>query len=233
MNLQQFRYGSDANFAYLVYSGREAAVIDGGAADEILDFVKENNLNLRWVINTHEHYDHIPGNSRLLEKSNAEFIKPGKLVEMKTLSVGSEQMEIFAVPGHTDDSIVFSFDDCLITGDTLFNGTVGNCYIRDYETYFKSLQKVLEHPPETRIFAGHDLVDYALGVAEKIEPDNRSLSEYRAGYSADFVVSTLGMELAVNPFIRFNDPALDAFRGGLDMPLSTPFQRWRAMMSIH
>jgi hydroxyacylglutathione hydrolase len=233
MNLRQFRCGSDGNLAYLVYSGTEAAAIDGGAVGDILDFVKDLKLTLRYVLNTHEHHDHIPGNASLLKESSAEFIKPQKLVNMKTLQLGNEKLEVFAVPGHTADSILFSFDDCLITGDTLFNGTVGNCYTQDYTTYFKSLEKVISFPPETRIFAGHDLVDYALEVAEKIDPDNNAISDYRAGYAPDFVVSTLGQELSVNPFIRFNDSSLDPYLEGLGMPLSTPFEKWRAMMSVH
>jgi len=233
MTLRQFRYGDDANLAYLVFSGTEAAAIDGGAAGEILDFVKKNGLELRYVLNTHEHHDHVPGNGQLLKESRAELIKPLKLCELKTLKLGFDLLEVFPTPGHSDDSIILSFDDCLITGDSLFNGTVGNCYTQDYETYFSSLKRILGYPPQTRIFAGHDLVDYALGVAESIEPDNKAIAEYRAGYSADFVVTTLEQEMAVNPFIRFDDPALDSFRGGLGMPLDTPYRKWRAMMSVH
>ncbi|MBI9108173.1 MAG: MBL fold metallo-hydrolase [Spirochaetales bacterium] len=232
MNIRQFRYG-DSNLAYLVFSGSQAAAIDGGAADEILGFVEDNSLELKYVLNTHEHWDHIPGNGRLLKESEAEFISPSKLCEMEYLSLAAEELKIFPTPGHTDDSIVFGFDDCLITGDTLFNGTVGNCYTKDYENYFSSLCRILEFPPETRIFAGHDLVDYALAVAAEIDPENASIADYAAGYSADFVVSTLAMELAVNPFIRFGDSSLDNFRNGLEMPLGTPYRRWRAMMSVH
>ena len=232
MKIKQFRFG-DSNLAYLVCSGDRAAAIDGGSARAILDFLESESLILEYVLNTHEHSDHTPGNGKLLKETSAKNIRPAELCEIVHLPVGAERLEIFPTPGHTEDSIVFLADDWLITGDTLFNGTVGNCYTRDYERYFNSLEKILSFPAETRIFAGHDLIDYALGVAERIDPDNPYISSYRASCNPDFVYSTLKMELKVNPFVRFNDPSLDDFRKGLNMDLGSPYLNWRAMMSVH
>lgn len=241
MKIKQFRYG-DSNLAYLLWSGDSAAVIDGGAADEILAFIRANNLKLEYVLNTHEHWDHTPGNKTLLEGSDAEFLKPEQVCELKVLTVGNGQLEAFPTPGHTDDSIVFftkieKSDGqkvlSLITGDTLFNGTVGNCYTQNYEMYFESLKKVLRFPPETLIYAGHDIFDYTTGVMDRIDPDNPYLSGYKKLYNDDSLVTTLRQELQVNPFIRFDDDSLDSFRKGLGMPLDTSFQRFRAMMSVH
>ncbi len=232
MKIKQFRYGED-NLAYLVYNGKTAAAIDGGAADRILRFLKEHSFNLKYVLNTHDHADHTPGNSSLLKKTGAKFISTSKLYAMKTLELGGQSIDIFPSPGHTMDSIVFSCDDWLITGDTLFNGTVGNCYSSKYEIYFNSLEKILSYPPSTRVFAGHDLVDYAIGVAGNIDPVNPYLDDYRNKYNPDFVVSSLEMELKVNPFIRFNDTVLDSYREKLNMSLDTPYERWRALMTVH
>lgn len=232
MKLKQFRYG-DGNLAYLVYNDDIAAAIDGGAVDSILEFVRENSLNLKYVLNTHDHADHTPGNKSLLKAGGAKFYSTWELVAMKTLRLGDSNIKIFSTPGHSMDSIVFSYGDWLITGDTLFNGTVGNCYSGNYEIYFKSLERIIGHASSTRIFAGHDLVNYSLGVAEKIEPYNRYLDEYRDQYDPYFVVSSLEMELKVNPFIRFNDSALDPYRKELNMPLNTPYERWRSMMTVH
>ena len=233
MEIKQFRYGHDGNLGYLIHSGGEAAAVDGGAADEIIGYISRNGLELKYVLNTHEHWDHVPGNERLLETSGAVNIKPPELARQGGFLLGGERVEVFASPGHSDDSVVYSFGGSLLTGDTLFNGTVGNCYTENYELYFESLCRVLGYPPETRIFAGHDLVDYALGVAETIEPGNGAISGYRSFCRKDFLYTTLEMEKAVNPFIRFDDPALDSYRAGLGMPLGTSYQRWRAMMSVH
>lgn len=236
MYIKQFRY-DDSNMGYLLWSDGEALAIDGGAASEILEFVEAGNLTLLYVTNTHEHSDHVPGNEELLKWTDAVNITPGAMCQRKLLKLGDEQLEAFSTPGHSDDSIVFYFNDDsgdnLITGDTLFNGTVGNCYTKNYELYFKSLQKVLTYPSKTRIFAGHDIFDYTTGVMEKIDPDNPYIEGYKASYSSDLLVTTLEQELRVNPFIRFDDISLDSYRRELGMPLDTPFQRWRAMMSVH
>ncbi|HAK44774.1 MAG TPA: hydroxyacylglutathione hydrolase [Spirochaeta sp.] len=237
MNIRQFRYGTDGNLGYLLWAGGEAAAIDGVAPDEILEFAAAEGLELKYVTNTHEHWDHIHGNDALLKASDAVNITTDMMCRIKILKLGDEQLEAFPTPGHSEDSIVFYFKDdeggAMLTGDTLFNGTVGNCYTKDYELYFESLQKVLRFPPETMIYAGHDIFSYTTGVMDKIDPDNPHLSDYKDSYSADLLVTTLGQELKVNPFIRFDDTALDDYRAGLGMPLNTPYERWRAMMSVH
>ena len=232
MNIEQFRYG-DSNFGYLIYTKNEAAAVDGGAPEEILKFVRDRGLTLKYVTNTHDHWDHVPGNQTLLDKSGAEYISPVGLVDQKILQLGDEKVLITHTPGHTEDSLVMGSGGWLITGDTLFNCTVGNCYTRDYETYFSSLEKVLSFPPETKIYAGHDLFAYGVGVAKGIDPDNPFMTEYRKARKREPLYTTLEEELKVNPFIRFNDKSLDEYRKGLDMPLDTPYQRWRAMMTIH
>jgi hydroxyacylglutathione hydrolase len=232
MNIEQFRYG-EGNFAYVVHGNREAAAIDGGDVDGISRFLRERSLTLTYVLNTHDHADHTPGNKGLLRATGAQYLTPGELTERHTLIIEGSEIDIIATPGHTMDSIVFHADGWLITGDTLFNGTVGNCYSGKYEIYFESLCRVIAYPPDTRVYAGHDLVDYALGVAEDIDPENPHIAGYRSSYDPNRVVSDLDMELKVNPFIRFDDPELDTFRRTLDQPLNTPYERWRAMMTVH
>lgn len=235
MEVKQFRYG-EGNLSYVLYSppsGRDALVIDGGAVERIRDFIDKEGLRLKYVLNTHDHYDHTPGNKALLTIPDSTFVSCGELVKHGSILLNNEKIAMFPVPGHTRDSILIHFNNALITGDTLFNGTVGNCYTKDYETYFKSLKFCLSFPAETRIYAGHDLVEYAMGVAKGFEPENSHITAYLAKYNPDFVFSTLEEELNHNPFIRFNDPRLDDLRAGLGLPLDTEFERWRALMTLH
>ena len=236
MKIKQFRY-DETNLGYLLWSGNEAAVIDGGSPDDILSFAAAEGLDLKYVTNTHEHWDHIHGNDALLKNTEAVNITPDMMCRIKVLKIGDEQLEAFPTPGHSEDSIVFfcRIDGAgsLITGDTLFNGTVGNCYTKNYELYFESLQKVLRFPPESKVFAGHDIFEYTTGVMERIEPENPHLPGYKAQYSETLLVTTLEQELQVNPFIRFDDPVLDSYRATLAMPVETSYQRFRAMMSGH
>ncbi len=232
MNIQQFRY-SQGNLAYLLWSGNEAVAIDGGAVREILSFLSDNQLTLKLVTNTHNHDDHTEGNQQLLEHTGAGYIPASDLDEGTPISIGNEAVSIMRTPGHTMDSIVFTYENILITGDTLFNGTVGNCYSKEYRIYFQSLKKLTEFPGESIIYAGHDLVDYATGVMDSIDPGNTYLETYKMKYNRDHVFTTLADELKVNPFIRFNDTGLDSYRESLNLPIETEYERWRAMMTVH
>lgn len=240
MKLKQFPYGEEGNLAYLLWSGVDAAVIDGGAADDIINFISVKGLSLKYILNTHEHYDHIPGNPKLAEASGALLLSPAEAC-CHEIILGTEKITAIKTPGHSEDSIVFLFEmdgeQCLLSGDTIFNGTVGNCYTENYELYFSSIEGLLSYPPETRIFAGHDIVDYATGVVEALEPDNPFLEDYRRLCSKRPLSTTLGDELRLNPFIRYNDSALDGLRNRLSeekgMPIDTSYERWRILMTIH
>lgn len=232
MKVKQFRYARN-NLAYLIYDNDEAAAIDGGAVKEIIDFCNKEKVKLKYILNTHDHWDHTIGNTGLLSAFNAEYISPESLANRRSLRIGKEVISAEKVPGHSEDSILICFENKIISGDTLFNGTIGNCYTGDYETYFKSIKKYLSFPKETLIYAGHDLVHYAMGIAKKLDPENTAIDTFRKKYNRNHIYSTLGEELKHNPFIRFNDPELDELRKKTGGSNASEFLRWRTMMTIH
>lgn len=135
-------------------STNEAAIIDpGGNEDTILSYCNENNLKVKYIIDTHGHPDHVCGNGRLKEETGAEIIlhrddaiffwqpevkeyfsllglpespKPDILVnDGDTITIGEEQFQVIHTPGHTPGGIcLYNKPDCF-TGDTLFVGGVG------------------------------------------------------------------------------------------------------------
>jgi hydroxyacylglutathione hydrolase len=90
----------------------------------------------------------------------------------------------------------------------------------------------MSYPGTTRIYAGHDYVTASLAFARHLTPDNRAIDAYAARYDKNHVVSTLDDELAVNPFLRFNDPAIIALLKSQGYPTDTEYQRWEGMMSL-
>lgn len=72
LQIKQFPYGED-NLGYMIYGGKQAMAIDGGAASTILSFINDKQLKLRYITNTHSHPDHLVGNRALLEVAGAEF----------------------------------------------------------------------------------------------------------------------------------------------------------------
>jgi hydroxyacylglutathione hydrolase len=122
------------NFSYIIADDktREAAVIDPSYnSGEITHILKAENLELKYVINTHSHSDHTAGNQELrsafgskivthkLSKINADV----KVDDDNVIRIGNIPVKVIHTPGHTPDGICLLVDDKkLLTGDTLFVG---------------------------------------------------------------------------------------------------------------
>ncbi len=228
MKAVQFRYSKD-NLGYLVCSGTWAAAIDGGAVDGIITYLRDNGLRLRYVTNTHTHSDHTCGNSELLRRTGAEFVDAGR---QAGLELNGELFNVIHTPGHTADSVCFHFEDTLISGDTLFNGKIGRCFTGDTKGFFESIRKLMELPDRTLLYAGHDYVEEYLEFARELEPDNDAIKRYIENYDPDHVVSTLGDERRVDPFLRLNEPSIVRVLQERGLPLLTELQRWESLLSI-
>jgi hydroxyacylglutathione hydrolase len=231
MNIKQFKYGAD-NLGYLVYGDKTAMAIDGGATDDILDFIQSQNLELRYVTNTHSHMDHTLGNQSLTSRSNADFLDFNSLLARKNIELDGERIRVFHTPGHTEDSVCFHFDNILVAGDTLFNGKVGRCFTGDYQRFLKAIKTILELPGNTTVYAGHDYVEEYMEFTRNLEPDNGHLDSYLKKYDPDHVCATLADEIKVDPFLRFNDQKVIAILEKKGLPVETEPERWESLMSL-
>lgn len=234
MTIEQFRYGSD-NFGYLLYRSNEAVVIDGGAWKEISLFLKTYNLRLALITNTHRHPDHMSGNDHLLKIFSSRYLNPSEVEDQATLTIEEETIRVYKTPGHTDDSICFHAGDILVTGDTLFNGTVGNCFSGNLKNFYYSIKRIMALPDETRIYSGHDYVLNSLAFARHLEPNNKDLETFRDVYrdrAKKKLFSTLAEEKKINPYLRFNDEAIIKILKERNLPCDSEWQRWESLMSI-
>ena len=231
IHVRQFRYASD-NLGYLVHDTREAMAIDGGAVDEMVAFSQAHGLSIRYAANTHAHSDHTMGNGELIGRTGAEFIDCRDLAHGAAIRLGREKLMVYKTPGHTRDCVTFQADGALITGDTLFNGTVGNCFSGDLKSFLASILFLMAFPPATLIYAGHDYVHESMAVARSLEPENPEIERYLAKYRPSLVVSTLADELKVNPYLRFNDSAIVRVLEAHGLPVETEYDRWHSIMSL-
>jgi glyoxylase-like metal-dependent hydrolase (beta-lactamase superfamily II) len=169
MFVRQFRVGGDRNFGYLVADeeSKQAAVIDPAYSPEmIVDFAKKNGYEIKYIFNTHGHFDHTNGNDGAKRATGVTPVgygdtepQTGKKVEDGAgFPLGNETIRILHTPGHTKDSICIHAGDAVFTGDTLFVGKVGGTdFGRQARTEYDSLHgKLLALPGETRVFPGHD-----------------------------------------------------------------------------
>jgi glyoxylase-like metal-dependent hydrolase (beta-lactamase superfamily II) len=114
---------------------REAVIVDPGEMDEqILRFIENNNYNLRGVLITHDHLNHVHGLRTLKRIYRTEIYAVNPVIrEHKTnmvrdgdvVAIGSFKFHVISTPGHSSDSAVFMTEHLLFTGDSLSAGLVG------------------------------------------------------------------------------------------------------------
>lgn len=206
MKIIRIPAGIYAANCYIVFdeSTSNGIVVDpGGDVDDILASITENDIEVKHIILTHGHGDHIGGVVGLKEALGASVmiheldkdmlidgtknlstvmamgsieIEPDRLLkDGDVLNVGDLNIEIIHTPGHTLGGICIKIGDNLITGDTLFAGSIGRTDLLggDYNTIIKSIKdKLMIYPDDTKVYPGHGLS------------------------------STIGKEKISNPFVR-------------------------------
>ena len=169
--VDQIRVGPMANFVYLLVetSSREALVVDSGwETRPIVDAVKQERAEVKYVVATHEHFDHTSTVGELAELLDARVVAHAKSPVEHSLSVddgqklalGNGSVKILHTPGHTEDSICLYDGTEVFTGDTLFIGTIGRFDASSASSMYNSLHSVLLRlPEETIVYPGHDYGD--------------------------------------------------------------------------
>ncbi len=231
LKVKQFRYGAD-NLGYLVYGPSAAIAVDGGAGEEIRAFLETHRISLLYVANTHDHRDHTCGNETLLTASGARFLPGAELSDGAAVTLDGWKIRVIDTPGHTKDSRVFYTGEALIAGDTLFNGTIGNCFSGDLEGFYQSILKLMTLPDGTVVYAGHDYVRDSMAFARHLEPENAEIDIFRGNYNPDHVFSTLAQEKRMNPYLRFNEPRIVDLLTKRGLPRKTERERWHSLMGI-
>ena len=220
------------NYAYLVVQGGLAAVVDPSEADPVLRALDEHQLELSEIWLTHHHWDHVGGIEALVEKCSIAQVRGSKydaehqriprqsdaLSDGDSFEFGGASVEIIEIPGHTLGAIAFITEGNLFSGDTLFIAGCGRVFEGTMEMMSKSLAKLRALPADTKVWCGHEYTVNNLRFAKTVEPDNvqidRAIAEATAARAANqlTVPGELGRELATNPFLRVDDPAVAAGR---------------------
>lgn len=215
------------NYFWLVHAAgsKDAWVVDPGAADPVDAALAEHGLGLAGIVVTHHHSDHTGGVSQLAERHGATVIGPVSerfaavdrtLTDGDTVEIAGATFTVLTVPGHTLDHIAYhsTAEQVLFCGDTLFAGGCGRVFEGTPAQMQASLARLAALPPETRVYCAHEYTLANLAFARRVEPANSDLEAREATARAlrdagtPTVPSTIGLELATNPFLRWDDPGV-------------------------
>ncbi len=159
------------NYSYLIIdeTNKNACVVDPSEGEPIINFIENNKINLKYILNTHHHYDHVGGNLELKKKYNSNIIGfkedkdriPGVDIFVENNQIWKKdnfEAKIYHIPGHTTGHIAYYFfnEKKIFTGDTLFSLGCGKIFEGTYEQMFNSLNKIKELPKDTEIYCGHE-----------------------------------------------------------------------------
>jgi glyoxylase-like metal-dependent hydrolase (beta-lactamase superfamily II) len=165
----------------------KGAKLSTGSADAILKAVADQGLDLRYVLETHAHADHLSAADYIRRKTGAQVAIGAHITEVQktfipvfeaddlaadgrafdillqegdVLPLGELEIGVLHTPGHTPACVTYRIGDAAFVGDTLFMPDYGTARADfpggDAATLYRSTRKILDLPPQTRIFVGHD-----------------------------------------------------------------------------
>lgn len=220
------------NYAYLLVRNGHAVVVDPSEAEPVLDALDGLVLDAIWC--THHHGDHVGGVPGILARHDVPVVGsrydldrrriPGQSTGVgdgNVVTWGDVRAKVYEIPGHTLGAVAFEVDGHLFTGDTLFAGGCGRVFEGTLPQMRASLATLRGLDPALRVWCGHEYTVKNLEFAEQIAPEptvTRRLADARArrARGEPTVGDPLAVELATNPFLRWDAPAVRAFAHATD-----------------
>jgi hydroxyacylglutathione hydrolase len=249
IHVRQFLCLKD-NYGVLVHDSDTGATasIDAPDGEAVIAAAQAEGWTLTEALITHHHADHVQG----LPALRARFPKlrvsaPAKeagriggvdrpLVEGDYARVGRLAAKVVETPGHTAGHVVYWFEEeeIAFVGDVLFALGCGRVFETPPAVMWESLLKIASLPGSTQVYCGHEYTEANARFAVTIDPDNAVLKA-RAGEIATLraagkptLPTTIAAELATNPFLRAEEPAVQATIGMAGADPAAAFAEIRA-----
>lgn len=220
--VHQFTCRGD-NYCVLVHDAASGATasIDAPETAAVRNALAETGWRLTHILTTHHHGDHVAGNLDLKEEWGCEIVGPARereripgidraVGEGDTIRFAGHDVAVIDTPGHTSGHVSYHFAAAglAFVGDTLFSLGCGRLFEGTAEQMWSSLSKLAKLPEETRVHCGHEYTLANARFALTIEPGNAALVararevERLREQGRATLPTTIGLELATNPFLR-------------------------------
>lgn len=237
----------DDNYIWVWHDDCHAVAVDPGDPDPLIDYLDARGLGLAAVLITHHHRDHTGGNVALRQRYDCAIHAPdnlripavthrvrgGDVVEIEALAL---RFDVLATPGHTLDHVSYIGHGCVFCGDTVFGCGCGKLFEGTPAMMAASLDAILALPDDTRVCCAHEYTLANIAFAKTIDGSNPALLERERADKAlraenrPTLPSTLALERATNPFLRFHDADMTAFAASyLNCPHPSPAEVFGAI----
>lgn len=210
------------NYSFLIISDKDIIIIDPAESHSIIKYIKENELNLKAILITHNHLDHISGIKNLLKFNLVPVYSPNKkIIETTNLIKNKDiinlqfiKFEVIETPGHTLDHVIFydSENKILFSGDTLFRFGCGRVFEGTLSQMHQSLNKIKLFDNNTTVFCGHEYTLNNLNFLISIFNNNKDLIAAKTIINKELInlkrtiPFNLGKEKELNPFLSSDSP---------------------------
>ena len=232
--VHQFPCLSD-NYGYLVHdpASGETVAIDTPDATEYLAQAEARGWKITQIWNTHWHPDHAGGNEAIKAQTACLVVAPEAeatkiaaidrtVVQDDIVMIGAYEAKVIDVGGHTLGHIAYALDGIAFVGDSVFALGCGRMFEGTPTQFWDSLSRIKALPPQTMLYCAHEYTASNARFAVHADPDNAALADYASEITAKraqdepTVPTQLKRELATNPFLRADDPAMQERWGGGD-----------------
>ncbi|ABV50255.1 Putative hydroxyacylglutathione hydrolase [Prochlorococcus marinus str. MIT 9215] len=221
-NIIGLRVLSD-NLIWLWVKDKSVVVVDPSIHEPVIRYIDENNLNLKAILQTHHHSDHIGGTRSLIERwPNVKVIASSKekkripfqnlsVEDGETLDILGEEIKIIEVLGHTNSHIAFFLNGenpVLFVGDTLFSGGCGRIFEGTYQEMYSSLERIKSLPKNTLIYCAHEYTKANILWALNLRPKDQNIKnkflevEKKLSLNELTIPFLLDEEMKINLFLR-------------------------------
>jgi hydroxyacylglutathione hydrolase len=231
------------NYAYLLVDrSGNTIVVDPSESQPVVAALERRSLNLVGIWATHHHHDHVGGIAELVQRYpsvevvgstyDAERNRIPKLThavgEDDPLWFESRRVRLLFGPGHTLGAVAYLCEGALFSGDTLFSAGCGRMFEGTPSGMQASLAALRALPGDTQLHCGHEYTLQNLKFAAFIEPDNKAIPErveqvrLLRNKALPSVPCSMAQECEVNPFLRWDVPAVVEKARSLGAPSGAP-----------